>query len=187
MKLKVFDVCAGLMTISQFEEWFYHDAEIQSSILEDDNVLRLCVIDLSKKYALHDHRKFCFETFDNDEFYVYDIEENAKRIVGEENENWIIQSVRNICEYSSWGDNKHLFYTFYVLQSQYYDYEYIGGTTRREILNEIKLHANLLLEKFENAELQEKKNLVFDGLGRDHLIIQPPRQKLRKRWYQFWK
>ncbi|MDG1332884.1 MAG: hypothetical protein P8P74_11185 [Crocinitomicaceae bacterium] len=195
MKKEVFDVCAGLMAISEFEEWFYNDAEIQCSILEDDNVLRLCSIDLTKRDAQYEMNKFCFDTFDREEFYVYVIEKNAGMIIETDNRDEIINHVRNICTYSGWEDSKHLFYALYFLEDQYNDFQYSGYATRGQIVNEMKLHAEIIVEKFEKSTPQEKKNWVFDGFDRNNLILHTvtsiqvgvEESVPQKRWYQFWK
>jgi hypothetical protein len=187
MKQKVFDVCAGLITIPQFEEWFYNDADIQCSILEDDNVLRLCSIDLKKKDAEHELKKFCFETFDQEEFYVYAIEKNAHLIVNAQNHKEVICYVQNICEYSDWGDEKALYYSFYVLWDQYDEFPYSGYLFRSDIISDMKSEAAKLLKRFEFVDLQTKKNLIFEPVK--HVECTPfiDADISTKRWYQFWK
>lgn len=186
MKEKLFDVLAGLMTLPEFETWLYNDFQIQSSILEDDNVLRLCSIDLSSKHALHELKKFCFDLYDEEEFYVQDIEVNANLIIEAVNEKEVVRYVRNICAYSDWGDGKHLFYDLFCLEDAYGEFEYSGYRTGSEIIVEMKSHARVILKAFEDADLCQKKKIVFQGLRRDRFVPQWTEPKPQKRWYQFW-
>lgn len=177
MKEKVFEICAGLITIKEFEYWLYRDVEIQSRIAEDEDVLHLCSIDLSEKYAKHELKKFCFETFDQEEFYIYAIEKNAQLIVNSQKHEEIIYYVQNICEYSDWEDDKRLYYSFYVLWDQYDEFPYSGYLSKSDVINDMKVEAENLLKKFEQADLQEKEEYIP--------IITSKMTK--KRWYEFWK
>lgn len=195
LKKNVFRVCAGLMTIPEFENWFYHDVEIQCSILEDDNVLRLCSIDLSRKDARHELSKFCFDVFDNEEFYVFVIEKNAQKMLESRDEGEINDYALNISSYSVWDDAKHLFYAFYLLTYQFDEWEYSGYSSRRQIVDEMRHHAEIITDKFQGSTLEEKKRWVFTGLDENELererSINKPKKveksTKQKLWYQLWK
>ncbi|NVK64890.1 MAG: hypothetical protein HWE22_09905 [Flavobacteriales bacterium] len=195
LKKKVFEVCAGLMTIPEFENWFYRDVEIQCSILEDDNVLRLCSIDLSRKDARHELCKFCLDVFDNEEFYVFVIEKNAQKMLESKDEREINNYALNISSYSGWDDSKHLFNALYVLSYQFDEWEYSCYSSRKQIVDEMKLHAEIITEKFQVSTLEEKKKWVFAGLDDNELVRNRPinqpinfeESTKQKRWYQFWK
>lgn len=184
MKKKLFDVLAGLISLSEFETWLYHDDEIQRSIVENDNVLRLCSIDLSKKDALHELMQFCFDMFDDEEFFVYTIEENAKRIIKKGNDR-ILQQTKNICRFGSFDDYRALIWEFDDLLSNYYDN--CTYMTKREIVHEIKSLATVLVEKFECADLIQKKKMVNAGFERDSYVFPFNPPPVFKPWYQFWK
>jgi len=195
LKKKVFEVCAGLMTIHEFENWFYRDVETQCSILEDDNVLRLCLIDLSRKDAQHELCKFCFDVFDNEEFYVFAIEKNARKMLESKDERDINNYALNISSYSGLDDSKHLFNALWVLTYQFDEWEYSSYSSRKQIVDEMKLHAEIITEKFQVSTLEEKKKWVFTGLDENELVrkrsinepIKVEKSTKQKCWYQFWK
>jgi hypothetical protein len=194
MKLKerIFDVLCGITPLSEFEQWLYQDVEVQCLILDDDNVLRLMMIDFSGRHAFHELRKYGSDIFDDEEFYVYTLEENAKKIVEAEDILKVICCVENICEYSDWCDEKNFFNTFYSLQDAYDDFEYSGYSTRIQIIEEMKSFAKDLLEKFEWADIIEKKVMVFESiepifLSPVHYSPSPAFSPRPKRWFEFWK
>ena len=187
-KERVFAVLAGITRINEFESWIYQDERIQASIVSDESTLRLVSIDFSGKYVLLELEKYCFDIFDEDEFYVYVIEENAKGIIETEDSLEVIRYTKNICKYFDWDDIKDLFYTFHILLDQYDDFPYSGYSSKSQIIEEIKLQAVSILGKFETANLAEKKTLVSNGCGSTNIpsvYYQPPPKY--KRWYEFWK
>lgn len=161
MKNQIFDVLAGITPLAEFEQWLYQDVEIQCSILEDENILRLMMIDFSGKHVFHELKKYSSDVFDDAEFYVYALEANAKKIVESESDAEVIRFVKNLFDYSEWGDEKDFYCIFHMLYDQYVDFEYSGYLTRRSIIDEMKFLAAHVLDKFEPADLGEKIVLVF--------------------------
>lgn len=184
MKKKLFDLLAGLISLSEFEAWLYHDDEIQGSILEDENTLQLCSIDLSKKHVILELKHFCFDVFDEEEFFVYTLEENSKMIIEKGNE-WILEHTKNICEFRCFDEYRALMWEFDDLLCNYDDN--CTYMTKREIIHEIKSLAKGIVEKFEYADLTQKIKMANSGFQRDSYVSPSNPPTVVKHWYQFWK
>ena len=163
VKNKLFDLLARNISLESFEQWLYTDIDVLNKVDSDDFVFELINRDFKDKHILQDLEKLGFTKYNKEEYLVYAVESVCKRILENRTCDNMVETALFLDKYYNWNDDYQIIYAFYGIACNF-DLVEIGYYSRGQIMAELKVLSIEILDKFSDASLNKRIDILKTGL-----------------------
>ncbi len=183
LKEKLYQVLAGAMEVSAFEEWLYANTELIELIDKDSSIYDLYTLNFKSSDILESLANYATKTLGPAEVLMAKIEKGCRELKLTDNFDQAERIVIELSYLHDWDDVFELTTEFYFLEECFSTFR-ARMNQNSDCMAKAKLKAETILELSKEKSVKEKVDFLISGLSKKKVF--QIKAKTPKPWYQFW-